>query len=197
MTRPSFAVFIALLVVAPAPAADPLRFAWKPGQVQTYSVSHTTTVSETTRDEKDRKPVNTTIVTAITLLKRWEVKAVDAAGVATLEMVVTALKQEHTKSNGEKVTLDSATPDGAKAFAEYLRQADPDGEGGCAGPGCRGEVVRRRAGRRPAAGRAALPRRASRAGPGRERDLGSPFHHQARSAARHRRDPRRHANLHL
>jgi hypothetical protein len=35
-------------------------------------------------------------------------------------MAITAMKQEHTRPTGETVTTDSATPAGAKAFAEYL-----------------------------------------------------------------------------
>lgn len=120
MTRGTLTVLALALAAGPAAAQTPLRFRWEAGQVQTYSVRHTTTVTETTLDEKDRKPATATAVTTVTLTRRWEVKAVDPAGVATLEMVIPAMVQEHTRPNGEKVTLDSATPDGAKAFGEFL-----------------------------------------------------------------------------
>lgn len=120
MTRGTLTALVLALAAGPAAAQAPLRFRWEPGQVQTYSVRHTTTVAETTLDEKDRKPATATAVTAVTLTRRWEVKAVDPAGVATLEMSIPAMVQEHTRANGERVVIDSATPDGAKAFGEFL-----------------------------------------------------------------------------
>jgi hypothetical protein len=120
MTRLPVAALVLPLFAGPAAAQAPLRFAWQPGQVHTYAVRHVTTVAETTLDEKDRKPVTATAVTAVTLTRQWAVKAVDPQGVATLEMTISAMKQEHTRPNAEPVVLDSASADGAKAFGEFL-----------------------------------------------------------------------------
>jgi hypothetical protein len=120
MTRCALTTLAIALSAGPVVAQAPLRFQWQVGQVQTYSVRHSTTVTETTLDEKDRKPATSTAVTTVTLHRRWEVKAVDPAGVATLDMAITALVQEHTRPGGERITIDSATSDGAKAFGEFL-----------------------------------------------------------------------------
>jgi hypothetical protein len=117
---------LAALAVLLSPAAvradEPLRFVWQVGATHAYHVSHVTTVTETLRDEKTGKPTTTTAVTKMTLSRRWEVKAVDAAGTGTVELVITALKQEHSKPDGLTVVVDSATVDGAKEMAEYLNK---------------------------------------------------------------------------
>jgi hypothetical protein len=120
MPRSALTLFAAISFALPAAGQAPLRFEWKAGQTHAYAVRQTTTVTETTLDEKVRKPVTTTAATNVTLTRRWDVKAVDAAGVATLEMAITAMKQEHTRPTGEVTVTDSASPEGAKAFAEYL-----------------------------------------------------------------------------
>ncbi|HEX5271184.1 MAG TPA: hypothetical protein VFW33_11875, partial [Gemmataceae bacterium] len=49
------------------------------------------------------------------LTKRWEVKDVDGAGVATLEMSLTAMRHEMTPPDGKTLVFDSADPDGSDA----------------------------------------------------------------------------------
>lgn len=134
MTRVALAAVALALPAGPAVAQAPLRFAWQPGQTHSYAVRHTTTVTETTRDGKADAPATATAVTTVNLTRQWAVKAVDAAGVATLEMSITAMKQEHTRPTGELDVLDSATADGAKAFGEFLgkpivtAKVDPTGK---------------------------------------------------------------------
>src|SRR5437763_2564803 len=93
-------VFLALLSLAPValaqpPAAGPpVRFKWQANQTLTYKVSQQTVVRENTPNEKTGKPVTTEARTNLALVRKWAVKSVDAAGVATLEMTITEMKSE-------------------------------------------------------------------------------------------------------
>ncbi len=107
----------------------PLRFQFKSGDVSTFAVSQRTSVVETTRDDQTGKLVTAGTVTKLTLTRRWEVKAVDAKGIATLEMAITTMRQEiirpgpadkEGKPTTDTVVIDSATPEGQKAMGEYL-----------------------------------------------------------------------------
>jgi hypothetical protein len=49
--------------------------------------------------------------TKLNLTKKWQVKGVDKAGVATLEMSLTLLRIENTRPDGEPLIFDSANPD--------------------------------------------------------------------------------------
>jgi hypothetical protein len=126
------AVLVGAAVAAAQPPAAPLRFKWQPNQTLTYKVAQSTTVQETTIDEKTDKPVTTEVKTDLTLVRTWTVKAVDAGGVATLEMAITAMKNE-IRQPGGVVTRDSADPEHAKEMAEFLNRpivtvrVDPQG----------------------------------------------------------------------
>jgi hypothetical protein len=102
------------------PAEAPLRFRWQENQVLTYKVSQQTRVRETTLDEKTEKPVSTEARTELTLLKKWTVKSIDMAGVATLEMAITEMKNTIYRPDGSTIVLDSANPADAKSMSEYL-----------------------------------------------------------------------------
>lgn len=114
-------VFVLLVGVGSSPAqqpqAVPLRFSWKAGQTLAFLVTQSTTVTESLADEG--KPTTTgTTATKLTLRRQWTVKDVDAAGTATLEMAITAFRQETRRTGpgkeGRPATttevLDSATP---------------------------------------------------------------------------------------
>jgi hypothetical protein len=109
-----------LVVSAVGVAADdaPLRFRWKAGDTLTYKVGQTTTVDEVTLDVAGKKPTAVKTLTKLTSAKKWVVKEVDADGVATLEMSVTAMRQEVTQTVGDGKpnarVIDSTTPDDAK-----------------------------------------------------------------------------------
>lgn len=122
MLRALFTLACLGLAAVPAWAEAPLRFTWQAGQVQTLSVKHITEVTETLRDEAANKPNTSTVKTELVLTRRWEVKAVDAMGVATLEMSILKMKQSHTKTDGETIEIDSATEEGAKVVGEYLNK---------------------------------------------------------------------------
>jgi hypothetical protein len=100
------AVILAGIAIASASAQTAgWRFRWQSGQVLTYRIEHATTVAETLNGSK--------IETAsqVKLTKRWEVAAVDANGVATLRLSLTAMRHEQTRPNGEVLLFDSENPD--------------------------------------------------------------------------------------
>ena len=120
-----------LLSFAPSAHAEtPLRFQWKAGDKHAFAVSHSTTITETAPLVQDGEPETTARITKLTLAKRWDVKEVDGAGTATMTMTIAAMKQEITrpvinkdgKLANESITMDSATPEGAKDMAEFLNK---------------------------------------------------------------------------
>jgi hypothetical protein len=110
----------ALLTPSQSPAAPAVRFKWTADQTHTYKVTQHTLVRETTLDPKTEKPVVSEAKTNLTLTKKWLVKSVDANGVATLEMSITAMKNEFRKSDGTTLERDSANPEHAREMAAYL-----------------------------------------------------------------------------
>jgi hypothetical protein len=101
----TLAVLAGLMATAAASAQPAAHFHWQPGRVLTYRVSQVTTASEVVEGKK----VETT--TRLANTKRWQVLAVDAAGVATLQLSMTALRMETTTPKGEVLLFDSAQPD--------------------------------------------------------------------------------------
>jgi hypothetical protein len=117
-----FLAALGVLSAQPGPAGPAPRFKWQPGQVFTYKVVQQTAVQETTLDDKAEKAVTTDARTSLTLTRRWAVRDVSPAGVATLEMRITELKQEIRPAGGTPITQDSANPEDAKAMAGFLSQ---------------------------------------------------------------------------
>jgi hypothetical protein len=122
MTRFAVAGVLSVVALTPLCAADgeKVRFTFAAGQSFTYRVLQTTTVTETTLDEQSKAPVLTTTVTNLSSTKTWAVKDAPATGGATIEMTITAMKQEVTQTVGDKKpvaqVLDSSNPDDAKAM---------------------------------------------------------------------------------
>jgi hypothetical protein len=93
------------------------RFHWQTGQVLTYRVEQLTTASETLGDKKDESK------TKLNLVKRWQVQGVDGAGVATLQLSLSAMRMETTTPRGDVLVFDSADPDKSeKNLKEQLSQ---------------------------------------------------------------------------
>jgi hypothetical protein len=111
MTRAGILAATVTLMLAPvAPAQTAAwRFRWQPGQVLNYRAEQTTTAAEVL----DGKRSETT--TKMRVSKRWQVLTVDAAGVATVQKVVTALRLETTTPSGAVLLFDSAEPDKSDA----------------------------------------------------------------------------------
>jgi hypothetical protein len=118
----SVALVLASAVLAQPPAAPPAapRFKWEAGKVLTYRVVQQTVVTETTLDEKTNKPVTGEAKTSLTLVRKWTVKDVDKAGVATLEMSITEVKNEFRQPDGTATGVDSSKPEDAKTMAAFL-----------------------------------------------------------------------------
>ncbi len=107
MIRTGMAAGIALLataLLAPAQTAPgPLH--WQAGQMLTYRVEQVSYTSDVVPDGKVESK------TKLNLIKRWQVVSVDAAGVATLQQSLAALRYESTMPSGETFLYDSANPD--------------------------------------------------------------------------------------
>jgi hypothetical protein len=102
------------------PTSPPFRFKWQQNQVLTYKVLQRTIVRETMLDEKTGKPVTTEAGTNLMSMKKWRVKEIDSAGIATLEMTITEVKNEIRRPDGSDLIVDSTNPNDAKGMAAYL-----------------------------------------------------------------------------
>jgi hypothetical protein len=107
MVRKGFlAVFALLLVFSVAPAQTTAwRFRWQAGQVLAYRAEQTMTVTEVSGGNTVESK------TKLNLAKRWQVMSIDAKGVATLQLSLTALRLETTTPSKETLVFDSASPD--------------------------------------------------------------------------------------
>jgi hypothetical protein len=104
------AVLAGLVVASLASAQAPARLRWQKGQVLTYHVEQATfssdQIGEKTTESKTKLLAN----------KRWTVLAVDASGVATLQLSLASLRMEITKPDGQVILFDSAD----------LKKSDPE-----------------------------------------------------------------------
>src|SRR5262245_23384620 len=100
------AVLAALAGLSAAPAQTAVwQFRWQAGQVLAYRVEQSMTATEVTNGGTAESK------TKLNLAKRWQVLDVDAAGVATLQLSLTALRMETTPPSGDPLVFDSANPD--------------------------------------------------------------------------------------
>lgn len=122
MLRACFLALLTGLLLAPAvPAQTPWRLRWQPGQVLTYRVEQVTSATDIAPDSK----VET--ATRLNLVKRWQVLAVDAQGVGTLQLSTPVLRIETTTPKGEVLLFDSAdleksTPQMREQLLQYVNQ---------------------------------------------------------------------------
>jgi len=107
----SLATLTALLLLTSTVLAQntPARFRWQPGQVLNYKVEQLTTVSDAAEGTKADSS------TKLSEIKRWQVLAVDAAGVATVQLSLPSLRLETTTPGGDVLLFDSANPDKSNA----------------------------------------------------------------------------------
>jgi len=95
-------VLVGLTFASLASAQASWRFRWQEGQVLVYRVEQTMTASESLTDGKSESK------TKASLVKRWQVQGVDAAGVATLQLSLDKLRVETTTARGDVLLYDSA-----------------------------------------------------------------------------------------
>ena len=99
------AALVVLVAASSAHAQAPARLRWQAGQVLVYRAEHTTYAAESVGDGKSETK------SRLVVTKRWQVLAVDPAGVATLQFALTGLSSEITRPDGEVLRFDSADPD--------------------------------------------------------------------------------------
>jgi hypothetical protein len=94
-----------MMMAPPATAQTPARFRWQLGQVLSYRAEQVTTEKETVGE--------TTAESSLKLrhVKRWQVLAVDSAGVATVQQSLTALRIERKNASGTVAVFDSTQPE--------------------------------------------------------------------------------------
>ena len=108
MVKLSVALTALMVLAAVGNAQTPAwKFQWKTGQVLTYKVEHTTSATEVL---EGKKSVTTS---KLNNSKRWQVLEVDAAGMATLQLSLTALRIQNTTPTGEVMLFDSANLEGS------------------------------------------------------------------------------------
>jgi hypothetical protein len=99
------AILVGLVLVQTASAQTSAHFSWKQGQSLTYRVEQTTLAS----DQADGK--TTEAGSKMTTIKRWQVLAVDSAGVGTLQLSVASLHFELKTPKGDTLMFDSKEPE--------------------------------------------------------------------------------------
>jgi hypothetical protein len=109
---------LAAAVQAQGPA---VKFKWQKGQILVYRVEHTTIVVDSVGESKNE------VKSKLNLTKRWQVVDVDSAGVGTLQLSLTALRNETTAPDGTAMIFDSADPDknadeASKAMAAFVNR---------------------------------------------------------------------------
>lgn len=105
MTRIVSGGMVGLLLAASLASAQDFQFKWQTGQVLSYRVEHVTSATDTIKDSKAES------ATKMSTIKRWQVLAVDQAGVATLQLSLASLRMEVTPPSGQPLFFDSADPE--------------------------------------------------------------------------------------
>jgi len=111
MLRTLISVMLIVLGLASVACAQSpgWHFHWEKGQVLTYRVEHVSSATEVADGKTNG------FSSKLTLTKRWQVTDVDAAGVATLAMSLTAMRHEVTPPDGKTLLFDSADPNHSDA----------------------------------------------------------------------------------
>jgi len=97
-------IVIVVIAASPVAAQTGWRFRWHEGQILTYRVEHISSASEVTGGGTSET------TTKLRLSKRWQVLAVDSAGIATLRLSLDALRLETLVPNRDALLFDSANP---------------------------------------------------------------------------------------
>lgn len=121
MIRKTIAAWLAALLMASLAQAQAPQFRWSKGQVLVYRAIHITKATYVMGETTSENSTN------LVLTKRWQVLDVDAAGTATLQLSLSALKYETRTPSGEYLAFDSEHPEKSgepirKQFASFVGQ---------------------------------------------------------------------------
>jgi hypothetical protein len=107
MIRTWLATAVAGLVLVSSVSAQTAawQFRWQPGQVLNYRAEQAMSATEVVQGKK------TETSQQVNLVKTWKVLAVDAAGVATIQKSLSALRVEQKTFSGEVLVFDSSAPE--------------------------------------------------------------------------------------
>src|SRR5262249_42017967 len=98
-------VVLGAMLLAGAPASAqvvPAKVRWQQGQVLTYRTEQVTKETEVVGGTKAESSLK------LNHVRRWQVLAVDAAGVATVQQSLAALRIERKSTAGTTAVFDSA-----------------------------------------------------------------------------------------
>jgi hypothetical protein len=119
MIRAWFGVLIGGLLLTPAAPAQTAgwQFHWQQGQILTYRVEHLTAAASTAdgKTNESRSKLN--------LTKSWQVLDVDAAGIATVQLVLKTFRMEMISPSGGVLLFDSTDP--AKSDPDLSKELAP------------------------------------------------------------------------
>ena len=104
-------VLILSAVTSRADTSSPARFRWQKGDVQSYQVEQVTNATSVVRVADTEEFTTIPIVTKLNLVKQWTVLDVDAAGVATLQLMLTQLRFESRTHDALMNVFDSTKAD--------------------------------------------------------------------------------------
>lgn len=119
MIRGGMAAPVVLLTVALGGVRADDRMHWQQGQVLVYRAEHDIQVTEIVGSDKS------TSKSRLSVTKRWQVTAVDSAGIATVQLSLLRLRNEITRPDGEVVVFDSADPKNAETKEQLARYVGP------------------------------------------------------------------------
>jgi hypothetical protein len=103
----------------PAFAQASWQFRWTKGLTLHYKIKHVTSVIEVVETAKN------TSDSLLDLLNQWQVLDVDAKGIATMQLTLTAMRNEQKRANGEILlfdsqNLDKSTPELREQMKKYI-----------------------------------------------------------------------------
>jgi len=119
MLRYLVAISLTLTCTLSAFAQPSWQFRWAKGLTLNYKVKHVTSVIEVVETAKN------TSDSQLDLTNRWDVLDVDANGIATMQMTLTAMRNEQKRANGDTLlfdsqNLDKSTPELREQMKKYI-----------------------------------------------------------------------------
>jgi hypothetical protein len=105
MVRSVMASLLGVLTLTALASAAPPQLRWTTGQTLVYKAEQVTQAVETLGDDKSETR------SRLNLGKRWQVVAVDANGIATLQLTLTSMRLETVTPSGTTMLFDSTAPD--------------------------------------------------------------------------------------